>query len=401
MSLKRIYAHWLDPELFSFRFPPITPFETRLDETEDLLKLHALFGYSICLSDVQLIDSLIILRLFSREDFRDFIWSDCFRGDADLTFLRLVSRSSDWDLGTQQLRVLMNGLARSLCPDWQSSSFETPEFTRAVATAFKAHRIQDQLHAQQLFEHGDLRVLRDHQPNPAARGLINALEYFVQFPNNVELTPAPATTSYSEILEEAETVAEPNSVLHGQLQATLGYLKKLPNRFQRTPAVIGLVNDGMKDPENVISYLHIIQAWNFGVSRSVAANLDSGTGFGVPSIGTLFGQSDNWTVPLSVLDPCDLFEQWFATSWHPSHTPWTAIAALRDRNSARIRRFQSSIGTAGNWDAFRDLVTAIAEQEASRTPSRLNAPRRVLLLSEVVRAGGPSGLARSFPVALA
>ncbi len=394
MPLRRIYAHWLDPELMSRRFPSSTTGKERLEEFEDLLKLHALLGYSVCLSDVQLIDSYTILTLFSREDFKTFLWSDPFLHDRDMTFLRVVSRACDWELGSLKLRVLANGLSRATDANWRSSIFPDGAATQKIGEIFKARKMLPEYEVLRLFEDtGDLGKLRE-TADSLVRGMINALEYFVQFPNNVEESPISQTQSYYNILcdSKAKVDAHNDSILCEQLDSTLRYVEQLPNRYQRTPAVFALANDGLHTKDNLIRYLHVLQAWNFGVSGTVGANLDSGTGWGVPSIAHLHGQADNWTVPVDALDDRELFENCFGTKWHPSMTPWSAIGKLRSHCEREIRSFQSSIGRGNAWPAFTELVAAITEKEATRLGSFPHVPRPVVHIAEVLRTAGPIGV---------
>lgn len=396
MPFKRIYAHWLDPELMSHRFPSDLTLDERFNEFQNLLKMHALLGYSVCLSDVQLIDSYTILRLFASPEFKQFLWADPFLRDSDLTFLRVVSRACDWnELGTPKLRVVANGLARALEPSWESSTFPTVEATKSVANILRKETISDQHQARELFERGGrIEAFRQGINDTLLRGMLDALQYFVYFPDSIEESPAPQTKSYYDILKESLAKSESRAKsenyhdLSDQLKSTLLYVDKLSNKYQRGPAVLKLANEGLQDKDNRIRYLHILQAWNFGVSGSVAANLDSGTGLEIPSIGRLHGQTDHWTLPLNVFGTKEPFASFFATKWHPAMTPWSEIGGLRKHCEIEIRAFQAAIGTDRAWDSFTKLVAKIADKEASRQRFFPHFPTAVQI-AEVIRTAGP------------
>lgn len=62
----RVYAHWLDPEF-------VDALNRKAGMLERSLKVHALLGDTLVLSDIQLIDSPLIYRLFAKDDFRQFL----------------------------------------------------------------------------------------------------------------------------------------------------------------------------------------------------------------------------------------------------------------------------------------------------------------------------------------
>ena len=71
----RLYAQWLHGAYFKLALSEGRGIrEPQLFEaTIAVLKLHALFGTRIVLSDVQVIDSPIVLRLFADSSFRSFL----------------------------------------------------------------------------------------------------------------------------------------------------------------------------------------------------------------------------------------------------------------------------------------------------------------------------------------
>ncbi|XUM02683.1 hypothetical protein ACQ86F_03680 [Streptomyces venezuelae ATCC 10712] len=107
-----IYAHWLDGE--HLRVSGWEPQDTSLAV---MLKIQALLGHTVVLSDVQLIDSHAVQALFETEDFRSFV-----RGCP--SFLRCTTAAP---AGSDPFALVTTGLHRALEPGWLSSSFDTAE----------------------------------------------------------------------------------------------------------------------------------------------------------------------------------------------------------------------------------------------------------------------------------
>jgi len=77
-SPNRLYAHWLDGEWLRIAHPISVEGRSLTVQgvAEGALKLHALFGTRIALSDVQLTDSPVVVRLFANPDFREYLKHD-------------------------------------------------------------------------------------------------------------------------------------------------------------------------------------------------------------------------------------------------------------------------------------------------------------------------------------
>src|ERR1700759_681614 len=102
----RLYAHWLDPDYCGKHVVPSAPIVEQQTRFNALLKMHALAGDCIHVSDVQLIESRVLLLNFHDPGFRRFL-----KKHPD--FLRLIAQPTD-DLGAKSERLarICSGLAR-------------------------------------------------------------------------------------------------------------------------------------------------------------------------------------------------------------------------------------------------------------------------------------------------
>lgn len=124
----RRYVQWLDGAFIQLacELPGISKSLLEARSVE-LMKLHALFGAELIISDVQLIDSPIILSLFTDESFHNFI-SDNER------YLQLVAHPGT-SKSADEFSLATRGLQRALNQRWTSSTFPDPDATREIAAA--------------------------------------------------------------------------------------------------------------------------------------------------------------------------------------------------------------------------------------------------------------------------
>ena len=106
-----IYAYWLDGE--HLRLSEWVPQDQSLGV---MLKIQALLGHTVVLSDIQLIDSPVVQSLFESDDFRSFARS-C------PTFLRCTTGAPP---GSDPFTLVTTGLHRALDPDRRTRSRASP-----------------------------------------------------------------------------------------------------------------------------------------------------------------------------------------------------------------------------------------------------------------------------------
>jgi len=73
MIERHIYAHWLDPDYLGKHVLPNDQLHERRRQFDAFLKMHAIAGDCMHISDVQLIESRVLLLSFADSGFRLFI----------------------------------------------------------------------------------------------------------------------------------------------------------------------------------------------------------------------------------------------------------------------------------------------------------------------------------------
>jgi hypothetical protein len=113
----RLYAHWLDGEWQKVAYPVTVAHQyMSLQRTaEGWLKLHALFGTRVALSDIQLTDSPVLPKLFVDPEFRNYV-------EYDRSFLTLVAYPRAGFEGLKaRLGRATRGLDRAQRNGWKTS----------------------------------------------------------------------------------------------------------------------------------------------------------------------------------------------------------------------------------------------------------------------------------------
>lgn len=123
----QLYAQWLHGAYFQLALSSSRGIREQqlFEQTAAILRLHALLGNRIVLSDVQVIDSPVILRLFADDSFRNFLRKHPH-------ILELVAYPEKTTEPTRY-SIATAGFRRALAPKWLSSTFPTPEATRELA----------------------------------------------------------------------------------------------------------------------------------------------------------------------------------------------------------------------------------------------------------------------------
>ena len=199
----RLYAHWLDGEWLKIAYPVLVegPYHTLHGIAEGALKLHALFGTRIAISDVQLTDSGVMVRLFANPEFRDYLRHD--RG-----FLTLVAEPPKDRKGidNQRLATAPRGLSRA---------FETAGWTTSLS-GMKVDVIKefgetilslddlDTAHCARDRSKGPGRIIAKYpQHAEMLDGILRAICYFVMKTGGPIESPAKTPRRYTEFIEDA------------------------------------------------------------------------------------------------------------------------------------------------------------------------------------------------------
>lgn len=361
MQRIRVYAHWLDPEYLGYRWPDAQVAARRL-ELLGLLKMRAILGDTLCLSDVQLNDSRLVFELFSDPEFQAFV-------ERDREFLRLVSRPTDkFSATSEKLPIIESGFGR-VVPGWNSSTFPSPAIHLTLADHLQKERPHDEAHFLHIFRHNGSKIDEilsgcGSTDKMLVRGMVQAMEYFCLHTDQVELCNLPPA-SYYDVLQSAESsicseATDSQKRLQTELQDVLTFVDSSArgsDRHRRTPAIVKLAVQGIQKPENFNRYANILQAWNICVARSVSPTHQSGYYLPVAVPFTfLFGKVSELSFAAEGSDD-ELFKYSERQRWHPSGLSWATVGFVRDECRAKILAYQGEPQNPSRWD---DLLKAIA-----------------------------------------
>ena len=310
--------------------------EQRRLEFEGILKMHAVLGDSMSLSDVQLIESALVLRLFSDPEFRAFT-------AAHPDFIRLVAKPSPLvETGSERTSSVSSGLARikDLGEAYFSDTFYSRNTMLHVVDLFRGIRNEKDL--ENIFSpRGRFSQFVNEyaqEDKPLLSGLFHCLAHFF-FNQNVPVTTPRARQKSTSYHQELEKVYEALDAGQVDLKETLGGTLKLANttkeKYKQTLVTHKLPNA----TEFVIltgQVSFIIQAWNVAVSLTIGADTDSAycfrQAFPIPVYaGTTTQCTTLVTRVASEDEPSLTFAQF---GWHPSTLRWRHYPKL-ERNAQK------------------------------------------------------------------
>jgi hypothetical protein len=353
---RALYAHWLDPEYLTWRAAQVFNMQHRLEKIESLLKMHAVLGDCLRLSDVQLTDSLAILSLFSGEQFRQFV-------EAYPDFLSLKGHPSHGfaNLKSEKLAVIFKGLERARDLGWFSSTFPDATLVREIERQFRS--VIDEEHAVQ-----KCNSLLKASPDKLVSGLLYGLRHFSTFSNQVSVSK-DSDSSFNKVLEQAEDCLIRQGSSPAKVQATLQFIEEHTHpgqRRKRTPAVLALHEAGLNNPSNRVVYFNIVQAWNIGVSNTLRASRDEAPAFEmVDPLPLYFGEFREAVLEMPTLTLADheIMREVSMSDWHPAQLSWETIRRIRseERCRAAIAAYQQKLVSGNDVDKeFQLLIETVA-----------------------------------------
>lgn len=124
----RRYPQWLHGAFIQLacELPGVSKLEL-LQQNEGIIKLHALFGTELLISDVQLIDSPTTLQLFNNKSFVNYLIEN-------KQFIKLVARPEKI-VTSEAFSIASSGFQRAIKEGWTSSVFSDPDATKALGYA--------------------------------------------------------------------------------------------------------------------------------------------------------------------------------------------------------------------------------------------------------------------------
>ncbi|MGW1930481.1 hypothetical protein [Streptomyces sp. NPDC001919] len=254
-----IYAHWLDGE--HLRVSGWSPQDTSLAV---MLKIQALLGHTVVLSDVQLIDSHAVQALFETEDFRSFV-----RGCP--SFLRCTTAAP---AGSDPFALVTTGLKRALEPGWLSSSFDTAE---PLVRLSEAVLERGGANPGPLFARGTALGSR-YEEGGAIRRRLEAVAWTLHHfsreagvPLGTSVVTRPS--SYHDVLEEVAALPGLPARDYAPVEHTLAFLDahvEPADRHRRSVLFARL--EAMDSPHATAIWNTATQAWNAAVQRTLGTD---------------------------------------------------------------------------------------------------------------------------------
>ena len=412
MFQRRIYAHWLDPGYLGKQAVPKERLGARIKEFEGMLKMHALSGDVLCISDVQLIESHLLLYLFQDPEFGQFI-------SQHPDFLVLVARPTDvLQAESERLAQIESGMVRILQMKdlYFSHTFNSPETMRRVAELFRG--IDNETGAEGLFSMTGAftNLLRDYAENdrPLVAGLYSGLKHFI-FDKRARVALPPTTEGETSYFEEIRNIYDrlgnENPKLKQLLSRTLALAEQQTDQYRRVATLAALPHASESGhPEREI-FLTVIQAWNLAVGRTIGADSDSAFCFrDAFPIPVHAGSTSGSTFVTRAAQEREFFADITHCSWHPATLRWLTLSRIRTECAPQITAFQQALsGTLAAdegreispniiGDKFKLLTDAAGRIIAENQPIIRPAPEWLVSASHITALGVALGLVFFGPI---
>jgi hypothetical protein len=355
----RVYAHWLDPE---FR----NALDGRVAMLERSLKVHALLGDTLVLSDIQLIDSPIVYRLFVKPEFRQFL-----RDFPE--FMQVVAQPRH---GSGRYSIVTQGLERTARPGWVSSSVKVPGLhARLAHTILQAEWVDPALWQSEAGK----RLLADAgEHGNDLRGILHCLSHFANGSEDVivRVPQQTSTKTFYRVLIDLRDRADLGAEDRRQIEATLEWIDANIEEKDRDfrSAVIGRMGDAVRTPEQQTIRNTVIQAWNCAVEATLAP--DAGSAGYLPH-SPLIGAYLN--VPYNGLLGIDrqagkasqiisgLPGRVSSVEWDPLAMNWTRLREIANATSDERLALQNAANRSHDSAPLERLIAAISRCERDRT----------------------------------
>ncbi len=358
----RLYAHWLDAEYRRSRSPVASA-----EATQRLLKIHALLGTQIILSDVQVLDSPGVI--------------DCFEA---LDFVRFIERHPDMlgfaagsDSETDPtFSILTAGLRRTQRADWLATTLPTREVKRFAEIVLS----RDATILQHPNSSAALSTLLIECPGLVA--VHRAMKHLYLHSETVTRSAPPAATFTPLLQQAADQLSHledsPTHARHHRLiDETLKFINERTGpAATRSQILTHLERDHSGDlsAATITPIWHtVVHAWNSNVQRSVAGN-------GGGSIGDL---PEGAPIGYYVDEPRDaLFPASSPPAWSralavagldidPGVLSWSALEELRAATDKPRQSYQDALARGDSLqvhDALNEHLSKLRESLKTQRP---------------------------------
>jgi hypothetical protein len=379
---RRIYAHWLDGEwhkVANHNRPANEP-RSLVSIAEGELKLHALFGTRIAISDVQLTDSPVMAEIFYDPAFRHYLGQDPH-------FLTLVTRMRE-GVSNPRFASATNGFGRAQNKGWTTSLPADVELIKRFADTIceDEDRIVEHFLADGSLKHflkdgswGPARVIKENPKHQKMlEGIVHGVCHFT-IENGGKLdSPIPNDQSYLHIFEKALETSRGGDNC-GRLEEVYHAVQKIADRdeFRAGRSAVGRFFD-LDQPDRrkwtddqKRQWNSVVHAWNSNVADTVAASESIAP---LPSaVFPIRGEITDLTGPF-IAEKDTVYsidhEKFPPLRFDPEKLTWKEIAAIVNKDKVMVARneFQNAleIGSSDNIQHWaHELVQNLNPELAS------------------------------------
>jgi hypothetical protein len=369
----RLYAHWLDGEWQKIAAPITVSrhFMSLQRAAEGWLKLHALFGTRVALSDVQLTDSPILAKLFVDPEFRNYV-------KHDPSFLTLVAYPRSGFNGlNERLGRATRGLERAHRNGWKTSlpSITVDEIKRfsdpilsADSESYTARWLNDRFSGP-----GKVIASLPHH-RELLEGMLHGICHFIRKTGGPSETPTQSEPRfYTDFIMDVLNSNGLGREEYNALEKVWLEIEKLwvpdPDTRKNRSALLNAMEAKEPDrskwpPEWHRIWNTVVHAWNENVSTTVGAGRSSISELPeaiIPFHGII---SDIVEQEQSGLLRARMPQKYPLLSFDPATLTWKEIYEIVKLTRSLRKRFQSSLrqrddeGISALGD---ELVTKLAE----------------------------------------
>jgi hypothetical protein len=370
--------------------PGERPNHTLQDIAEGALKLHALFGTRIVISDVQLTDSETVVKLFSNPDFREFL-------KVDHSFLTLVAQPRD-GVSNMRLALATRGLDRAFGSDWMTSLPDTSVevIKRFADPLLSAQRVDTHRWLRER-SRGPGRTISDYpEHKQVLEGMLYGVCHFTARSGGpVEETPIREPRSYTHFIEDALNgrgiwTSNP-SELEKAWELVKTWVPDESKRFARSSinkALEAREPDRTRWPREWHQVWNtVVHAWNGNVCDTLDANRASIVKLPfaqAPYRGAIYDIAG----PLAASEDGELREKisrrFPLPGFNPSSLSWATVQNLVQQVSEQRDEFQKEFAN-GNTEGIEDsgakliraLTSILAPPAGTKMPHWISLPLSV------------------------
>ena len=354
-----LYAHWLDGEWLKIAYPiAVEGMSGSLaDIAEGGLKLHALFGTRIAISDIQLTDSEAIVKAFANPEFREYL-------KTDPTFVTLISSPPQGVTDTDFARAT-SGLYRACTqPHWRTSLMGVPE--EIIKRFGDAILCTDNVVAQQCLSDsskGPGRVIQEYpQHSEKLEGILHGVHFFAHGTGRVALQPITSRSYVDWLTQFLNTPGLPDehyNAFENIYELVAQWVPDASKRYARSSlnsALEAKEPDRNKWPlEYHRLWQSVVHAWNSNVSE----NLGTARSSILPLPDALIGDRSRVTDaagPFQISDGLvrNRFDSGMLT-FDPTTLSWKVIENIRKEHQELQEKLQNALlkGDTGKYESMR------------------------------------------------